>query len=74
MRTEVTRKIIMTDDERQAIRDLVNIIEHVFSIEIEDKPDFVTEIITGIFCKNDLIHTQCGDIMVEYKKPLTNKK
>ena len=73
MKTEITRKLIMTEDERQAIRDLVNIIEDDFSIEIEDKPDLVTDIIVGIFCKNDLIHTSYGNIIVEYKKALDKK-
>lgn len=66
MKYDVIKKVIMTEKERQTIKDFVNFIEYCLRDDIEEDPDLVVQLLTGVFCGYDLINTSSGTVYVEY--------
>ena len=66
MKLEKRITLGITKEERNTLREITNIVEDVFHIDIENRPEILAEVISGIYGGYNTIHTSLGDIEVEY--------
>lgn len=67
MKLEKKITIEITKEERDALREITNIVEDIFNKEIEDCPDMFALVVSGIYGGYSTIRTSAGDINFEYK-------
>ena len=66
MRLEKRIAIGITKEERNALREITNIVEDIFNKEIEEYPEIFAQIVSGIYGGYKVIHTEMGSIEIEY--------
>ena len=67
MKFEQRTAIEITEVERNTLKEIIDIVEQIFNIDTSDYPDVLTEVMTGIYVRDDIIHTSKGDIELNIK-------
>lgn len=68
MKFEKKLAIKISEEERSIIKEILDIVEEAFNIEVDDDPDVLAQVMSGICYRYDTIPTSLGDIEIEYEK------